>query len=382
MHWGASREGPLERLIQPQKGADTLQRAIISVLLDWSFISHPLARQHMVLSPLEVEHSFWSHKEGSRQKYGQLSSHPPINTDGRGKTSSDFPAQPHTVGLRETCSKTPSFPSLFFLSRYWEAVSHVTEGKCLTSEERYFKDEHALLRNPRGTCSALHWRVSWGLTAATLGSTASGTRGQQVGTAGVTERADLLSKAKHSPGASEDSGSGLPVPLHECIYALLCCLRERWRCWGTWCAESTTYPDDERDKIAWGLGGFLAACLSVSRQVPRLTLGVSFLLLSACKPPTQRHLLPILQSQGHGAVLIFDAVKSRRFAPAPSTQRALSAPKDSVCLPPGGPTVHPLYSTGPQAGSDHTLRTEEAEKRFSFSLSPFNKPTASYRAGL
>lgn len=34
MHWGASREGPLERLIQPQKGADTLQRAIISVLLD------------------------------------------------------------------------------------------------------------------------------------------------------------------------------------------------------------------------------------------------------------------------------------------------------------------------------------------------------------
>lgn len=187
------------------------------------------------------------------------------NADSRGKNPSDLPAQLHIVGLKKTCFKMPSFPSLSFLSWYWEVVSHITEGKCLTSEEYYFTHEHALLRNPRCTCSALHWRVSSGLTAATLRGIASVTQGQWVDTAGVTKREDLLSKAKHPPGALEESGSGLPVPLHECIYALLCCLHKRWRCRGTWCAETTTYPDDERDKIAWGFGVFLAACLSVSR---------------------------------------------------------------------------------------------------------------------
>lgn len=154
----------------------------------------------------------------------------------------------------------PSFPSLFSLSWYWEAASHITEGKCRTSEEYYFKDERVLLRNLRCTCSALHGRVSSGMTAGTHGGT-SATRGQGVDTAGVTRQADLLSKAKHPPGALEDSGSGLPVLLHECIYDLLCCLHNCWRCWGTCCAETTTYPDDECDKIAWGLGFF--SCLFV-----------------------------------------------------------------------------------------------------------------------
>lgn len=43
MHQGAGRRA-LGRVIQAQKGADTLQRAVISDLLDWSGISHMLVR--------------------------------------------------------------------------------------------------------------------------------------------------------------------------------------------------------------------------------------------------------------------------------------------------------------------------------------------------
>lgn len=63
-----------------------------------------------------------------------------------------------------------------------------------------------------------------------------------------------------------------------------------------------------------GFGVFLAACLSVSRWVPYLRVGGSFLLLSACKPPTQQNLLWVSQSPGHLLATVFDIVKSQRFA--------------------------------------------------------------------
>lgn len=183
MHWGAGREGPLERLIQPQKGADTLQRVIISGLPDPSFISHAPARQRMVPSPLEVKHNFCSPKEGSRRRWGQLLPHTPptaMHTPTLTAEAKSPQASQHIVELKKTCFKMPSFPSLVFLSWYREAVSHITDGKCLTSEEHQFKDEHALFRNPRCTCSALHWRVSSGLTAAPLGGAGSVTPGQRL----------------------------------------------------------------------------------------------------------------------------------------------------------------------------------------------------------
>ena len=144
-----------------------------------------------------------------------LVSHPPIsdtnpNTGSRGRNPSGSPAHLHTVGLQKTCFKMPALPSSCFLSPYWEAVPHVTEGKSLSSEECYFRDKHALLRS--STRWLLHRRVSADLTAVALRGTQ---RDAGVDRAGVTKWAGWLSKAKPLPGALEDCGSGLPVPSHD-----------------------------------------------------------------------------------------------------------------------------------------------------------------------
>lgn len=289
MHWGAGREGPQERSNprkqwMPSRGF-LFQLFWTGHLCHGGHVAHgPVSSGEgtQLLRPQGRERWAWvcltqpqtvtcTHQHRAEAKPPQTSQHNCMWGDLKRPDSSFLPSPP-----------SPS-------SRGTEMISPRTEGKP-QPQQHPLKEELAFLTNPGGTRSALRWRASSGLTAP---------RGATRVTRGTGD-GQLVSPSHQACSARHNSHLGLwqtrvLASQFPCTNAFVLCSAASTSAAG---AESITHTSEERGKNCWGFVlGFLATCC-IQISLVSYSWG-KFLLLSACKAPTQGQHLPLLQSLGH-----------------------------------------------------------------------------------